>query len=298
MNRNRAFTLIELLVVIAIIAILAAILFPVFAQAKEAAKKTQTLSNTKNLGLATILYSGDYDDTLPFTYTFEQSTTVDCQNGAWWGTFNWGTFKAWTEFVFPYVKNAANGGEFNGANANSAAASSFVDPAWNSSAPPRDSRGTARPPDGGSNNNQAYASYIPSTVLMPPNVWRTCSWMGENASGPATTTALGKPAQTVMLSQGYSKGASDNYGNQVGNFSQNGGKIDADWTHRLAQRDGMAYVFADGHAKFIKSNGAWFTTDPAFPGVEPPEPLGPITASWNTRPAANYGFGPRSGGPQ
>jgi prepilin-type N-terminal cleavage/methylation domain-containing protein len=61
--RNRAFTLIELLVVIAIIAILAAILFPVFAQAKEAAKKTACLSNTKQAILSTMLYVNDYDDT-------------------------------------------------------------------------------------------------------------------------------------------------------------------------------------------------------------------------------------------
>jgi prepilin-type N-terminal cleavage/methylation domain-containing protein len=64
MNR-RAFTLIELLVVIAIIAILAAILFPVFAQAKEAAKKTQCVSNTKQTALAAIMYATDFDDVLP-----------------------------------------------------------------------------------------------------------------------------------------------------------------------------------------------------------------------------------------
>lgn len=62
--RRRAFTLIELLVVIAIIAILAAILFPVFAQAKEAAKKTQCVSNTKQTALAALMYAGDYDDVL------------------------------------------------------------------------------------------------------------------------------------------------------------------------------------------------------------------------------------------
>ena len=59
------FTLIELLVVIAIIAILAAILFPVFAQAKAAAKKAVCLSNTKQVGLGTIMYAGDYDDHEP-----------------------------------------------------------------------------------------------------------------------------------------------------------------------------------------------------------------------------------------
>jgi len=64
-SRVRAFTLIELLVVIAIIAILAAILFPVFAQAKAAAKKTVCLSQTKQMGLGTIMYATDYDDIEP-----------------------------------------------------------------------------------------------------------------------------------------------------------------------------------------------------------------------------------------
>ena len=59
---RRAFTLIELLVVIAIIAILSAILFPVFAQAKEAAKKTRGLAQMKQLGLSLMIYSGDHDD--------------------------------------------------------------------------------------------------------------------------------------------------------------------------------------------------------------------------------------------
>ncbi|RYD72127.1 MAG: prepilin-type N-terminal cleavage/methylation domain-containing protein, partial [Verrucomicrobiaceae bacterium] len=59
MQRRNAFTLIELLVVIAIIAILAAILFPVFAQAKAAAKKTADLSNQKQIATANLMYSGD-----------------------------------------------------------------------------------------------------------------------------------------------------------------------------------------------------------------------------------------------
>jgi len=59
---KRAFTLIELLVVIAIIAILAAILFPVFAQAKEAAKKTSCVTQTKQICVGALLYAGDYDD--------------------------------------------------------------------------------------------------------------------------------------------------------------------------------------------------------------------------------------------
>jgi len=67
MSRRNAFTLIELLVVIAIIAILAAILFPVFAQAKLAAKKTADLSNLKQIGTMIMLYGNDNDDAFPLT---------------------------------------------------------------------------------------------------------------------------------------------------------------------------------------------------------------------------------------
>ena len=67
------FTLIELLVVIAIIAILAAILFPVFAQAREKARQTSCLSNSKQLGLGLLMYVQDYDETWP--------RNDDCING-------------------------------------------------------------------------------------------------------------------------------------------------------------------------------------------------------------------------
>jgi prepilin-type N-terminal cleavage/methylation domain-containing protein/prepilin-type processing-associated H-X9-DG protein len=67
MQIRRAFTLIELLVVIAIIAILAAILFPVFSRAKEAAKQSTCLSNLKNIGLAFNIYGADADDMFPNT---------------------------------------------------------------------------------------------------------------------------------------------------------------------------------------------------------------------------------------
>ena len=74
--RRSAFTLIELLVVIAIIAILAAILFPVFAQAREAARQTSCLSNTKQFAVATIMYVQDYDETYPMAYYYKNNTAT------------------------------------------------------------------------------------------------------------------------------------------------------------------------------------------------------------------------------
>jgi len=66
--RKKGFTLIELLVVIAIIAILAAILFPVFARAREKARQTSCLSNVKQIALAALMYAGDWDETMPCGY--------------------------------------------------------------------------------------------------------------------------------------------------------------------------------------------------------------------------------------
>jgi len=80
---RRAFTLIELLVVIAIIAVLAAILFPVFSRAKEAAKKTACVSNLKQLGAAFTLYLSDNDGFYPQTKRTSEQPDVDDANGAW-----------------------------------------------------------------------------------------------------------------------------------------------------------------------------------------------------------------------
>ena len=103
-TRNRAFTLIELLVVIAIIAILAAILFPVFAKAREKARQATCASNLKQIGTSMLLYGGDSDDAFPLAARFETDAN---QAAAFGGTLttNPAGVVPWTEAVFPYTKN-------------------------------------------------------------------------------------------------------------------------------------------------------------------------------------------------
>jgi prepilin-type N-terminal cleavage/methylation domain-containing protein/prepilin-type processing-associated H-X9-DG protein len=92
--RKRAFTLIELLVVIAIIAILAAILFPVFAQAREKARQSACLSNTKQIGTSMLMYAQDYDEAFPPSRFSDASDSSGSRNSSW------------NIMVQPYVKNA------------------------------------------------------------------------------------------------------------------------------------------------------------------------------------------------
>lgn len=98
MQRNRrGFTLIELLVVIAIIAILAAILFPVFAKAREKARQTACLSNTKQIGVGLMCYYQDWDERIPLMMVPSNDAT-----NPFYVTDG---YILWPGLIYPYVKN-------------------------------------------------------------------------------------------------------------------------------------------------------------------------------------------------
>jgi prepilin-type N-terminal cleavage/methylation domain-containing protein/prepilin-type processing-associated H-X9-DG protein len=94
--KGKGFTLIELLVVIAIIAILAAILFPVFARAREKARATSCLSNLKQLATGMLMYVGDYDDCWPKAWGYRLPRPDGNTDEITWGVL-----------IYPYVKNEA-----------------------------------------------------------------------------------------------------------------------------------------------------------------------------------------------
>jgi prepilin-type N-terminal cleavage/methylation domain-containing protein/prepilin-type processing-associated H-X9-DG protein len=111
---KKAFTLIELLVVIAIIAILAAILFPVFAQARESARTISCLSNEKEISLAILMYVQDYDERMPawFSTAINASQNADTSNPLYGKTDPDGggylyQYTGWDKMVAPYIKNRA-----------------------------------------------------------------------------------------------------------------------------------------------------------------------------------------------
>ena len=109
-RRSDGFTLIELLVVIAIIAILASILFPVFARARENARRASCMSNLKQINLAMMMYVQDNDDTYPNYSYYDNSSTPgvvapDAEHGGEWYPSATATYWCWENMIYPYVKN-------------------------------------------------------------------------------------------------------------------------------------------------------------------------------------------------
>ena len=244
--KQKAFTLIELLVVIAIIAILAAILFPVFAQAKLAAKKIKATSQMKQLGTGTMIYLADYDDKYP--------PKVRIQHGPSNGGGDPFDSMTWDDLIFPYVKS------------------------WDMFVSSEDNRPNYEVPGRG----QYRRSYAPTANLFvavqPPASW------GETGFGSLSNTST-NVADTVMFveaRQPVHTGITDirnadqwwwdvaAYNTRTADLPLSDprsccGQIDNVYS------DASNYVFADTHTKVIKRNGSNVDGDPAgtlLPGYE------------------------------
>jgi prepilin-type N-terminal cleavage/methylation domain-containing protein/prepilin-type processing-associated H-X9-DG protein len=175
-GKQNGFTLIELLVVIAIIAILAAILFPVFAQAREKARQTTCLSNLKQLGTATMMYAQDYDEIFP------GNIHTNFANGIWW----------WQQLP-PYVQKSSGKIGFN--NDDDSAGTIYVCP----SAKPEENlvrTGTQGDID------RYKINYLPASTIVDYNIQTTtpCSANTNTCprGGPSLAT-VNKPAETAWL---------------------------------------------------------------------------------------------------
>jgi prepilin-type N-terminal cleavage/methylation domain-containing protein/prepilin-type processing-associated H-X9-DG protein len=227
----RAFTLIELLVVIAIIAILAAILFPVFAQARAKARQASCLSNLKQIGVAVLMYTQDYDEMLPPS-NYPAPASVG-------GNYNW------YGFVDPYVKSGIS------ISSNQLAANPKT--FWictefgNRSAPGTGACGLPT----GTNANQSYAANV---NIMPS--------LGINQSdqrGSFTTlAALQQPAQVVLVAP-LAAGRVWTMGIDTACCTSNDGNSPANiyCGARFRHSGGANYALADGHAKWYSGPDRW-----------------------------------------
>lgn len=184
-RRQGGFTLIELLVVIAIIAILAAILFPVFAQAREKARSASCLSNQKQVALAFMMYSQDYDETYPLAIAQDPVTKATL----WW-----------EDLVRPYIKGGNVGGILTCPSASSRAYAYSMNTALagRSQASAGNAGDTILTADAGQAPNQA------NTVDKLPQAGPLFSYTapgGESLWNPAPNfkTGKGDPNATIVL---------------------------------------------------------------------------------------------------
>ncbi len=236
-HNSRAFTLIELLVVIAIISILATILFPVFARARENARRTSCASNLKQLGLGVMQYIQDFDGKWP-----NRCFGLNCYEAGYTFPYTEGRYK-WMEAVFPYVKSeqvfdCPSGGL------------SYVNAAKNATLKPYKQR-----------SPYAFGSYGVNQVHHTQPVGQTSLFRNEETPGnppqaPTVDASLEAPATTVAILDTY---AYDNYYPwkvesldvpTIATSAATGNRQMADADER--HLDTINVLWADGHVKAVK----------------------------------------------
>jgi prepilin-type N-terminal cleavage/methylation domain-containing protein/prepilin-type processing-associated H-X9-DG protein len=218
-HRRKAFTLIELLVVIAIIAILAAILFPVFAQARAKARQATCQSNLKQLGIGIGMYAQDYDETFPLANYASPN-----------GTSN----TSWQFLVDPYVKASFPQDVANSANR---LISIYVCPDWQKTG---DRSAVARP----SSTYAANDFVMASNDVNYAGAWRPVQ----------TLSKIEFPAQTVLLAPSRGNSVWTEGDDRPGVEKLNRGSANLGYVvTRIRHNNGANYLLVDGHVKWFKA---------------------------------------------
>lgn len=252
LSHRSGFTLIELLVVIAIIAILAAILFPVFAKARAKARQTACISNMKQLGLAMMQYTQDYDETLPSFRTVSNG-------GDWWTT----RMTSWKDALQPYVKNG--GRNYNGGQTYTTEGDGgiFACPENSATWSKAGMWGLATGGSGDETSRQARGYAINKNAGINETnktVWPEW-WPGTPASqnpdsGDGSLATLQTPANTIMLAETrgmFNDTDSSNLGNQC---QKNTGEPWGGTGYSLIPSHGGGFTdvsFFDGHVKAVRA---------------------------------------------
>ena len=247
---KRAFTLIELLVIIAIIAILAAILFPVFAQARAKARQTACLSNQKQIGLGAIMYAQDNDET--FVHT-EWGGDVDDAHEYYWGDMLAPYLKNWQILQCPSVTQPVLFKTGVTLYSRQETYSYGINDITDNTAACTPGSGDPDSPDcnhiGVAKHAMAAVTYLAETILIADSVPEAVDNGGVDAFAPSSNpTDLGHSRHEINWQLGHR----DNTFLQLNRQQQDGFPLHS---------EGFIYVLADGHSKWRKrghyANGAY-----------------------------------------